>query len=518
MNFNLLVLLNALALLLLSGIQAIVVLRYCRWMRSIQGTDPARTPVANFQTITPQNSSLETVPAPFVPAPFVPAPFVPAPFVPAPCDSPTFNFPACDVLLCMRGADPGLEDTLRSHLNQTYPHYCLHFILDSPKDPAFSIVQKLSKVHEDRIQIHWIDTAPDTASLKCLGLAQVTEKLLASQSPPKYFAFADSDGIVSRDWLSRLLQPIQDDSQDVVCATTGNRWYQVDSGQSADKVNKSPTSPSKQRWVHFATQLGTEIRQLWNLGSLPQMHLYRIAWGGSWAISAAHLQTCGLIASWKNSLFEDTMIQGHLHKIRKRIQTVPGLYVISRDRVELPAARRWISRQLLDLRLYHSAFPAVLFHATSTFSLNLLALTLITIAGISQDWQKIGLLLLAMSVYQTAYLWMWNAIVSTANYCIDQLEFNVNDSREIDIKGSIQRSVGDPPSTQRAAAVPYYAFKLIALTVTQLTYPLAATLACFQKQVHWRGINYRIKGSGKIQRQDYQPYQPMVDRDSDLQL
>ena len=231
--------------------------------------------------------------------------------------------PRTAVLLCIRGVEEQLARNLRALLEQDYRNYQLHIILDSPEDTASPLVAALATEYGERLVVHHLELTGDSAGLKPLGLAQVCESLLADRSWDA-FAFTDADSLQSPSWLSRLLAELFDAGNNG--AVTGNRWYSI------------PRTGSR---------AGAVIRSLWNLASLPQMHLYRVAWGGSWAISSEVLRRSGLVEAWKTTLFEDTLVQKKLAGLGMRVRTVPGLYSISDDHVSLPTARRWIFRQLL---------------------------------------------------------------------------------------------------------------------------------------------------------------------------
>ena len=47
---------------------------------------------------------------------------------------------------------------------------------------------------------------------------------------------------------------------------------------------------------------------------------------------------------------------------------------------------------------------------------------------------------------------------------------------------------------------------LPAIALTQLLYPLAVIACCLARVVHWRGIDYRILGRGKVRMIEYVPF------------
>lgn len=448
----------------LGFVQAVVVWRYGRWMRQIG-------PASNLSREQRMAEPTDT---------------------------------QCAVVMSVRGHDLGLRETLLAHLQQDYGDYRLHVVVDSEQDASLPVIRNLPAAVSERLEVHFLKRTSDRCGLKCLALAQVCENLLESPQPPRFFAFADSDGLVSRDWLSRLLFALHRDEPQPL-ATNGHRWYHAD--------------PALLAGVDLSEKLGTMVRFIWNLGSLPQMHLYQVAWGGSWAIRAGDLRRSQLIQSWRVSLFEDTMIQSHLEKINGQVLTVPGLYVQSRDTISWNSARSWIARQLLDLRLYHAKFPWVAGHAFASLVINALAIiycfdaTFLADADNSNTW-NVAMVFAAMCLYQVSYLWMWSEINATVEFCFARLNFSNPPGDESTLASEKKHptaTAGDtsPKETNaiqthssQTGTGQFWSVKLGTMLLTQVAYPVAMWQAIFQKRTVWRNIEYEIISPFEIRRQD----------------
>ncbi|MBL8888835.1 MAG: glycosyltransferase family 2 protein [Planctomycetaceae bacterium] len=393
---------------------------------------------------------------------------------------------SCAVIMALRGADANLRQNLVAHLKQSHMSYHVHWVVDSERDPAVSVIRALPTEFSHRWTLHVLDLNSDRCSLKCLGLSQVARRLLAGSAPPRFFAFADGDGLVSNDWLVRLLSPMANHQpQSDIAVTTGHRWY---NGIPMTRQFASMGAANKSGAVNELC-LGAIVRYFWNLGSLPQMHAFRVVWGGSWAIRSQTLRTCGLLESWESSLFEDTQVRTFVERAGHRVVTAPGVLVQAYESASVWSTMRWISRQLLDMRLYHPSFLMTLLHAGTLGVIYLLFAFLLSTGVLSGNGWLVGFVLLAFLVYQLYYVAVWWLLQRTADTCLGALEY----------------------SDQSRSETPRFKLKTVCwvgvgLILTQVIYPIAAVRALVTRKVNWRGIMYRIHTPTNIQRLDYQVY------------
>uniref|UniRef100_UPI00055806C0 glycosyltransferase n=1 Tax=Fischerella muscicola TaxID=92938 RepID=UPI00055806C0 len=74
--------------------------------------------------------------------------------------------PKAAVILSLRGADPFLTDCIRALLQQIYPQYNLHIVVDSQEDPAWNIVQEtILRVGARHVQVSPLIARQNTCSL-----------------------------------------------------------------------------------------------------------------------------------------------------------------------------------------------------------------------------------------------------------------------------------------------------------------------------------------------------------------
>ena len=304
----------------------------------------------------------------------------------------------------------------------------------------------------DRIE-HWVATEHNRVrSLKCNSLVWVCERL-----DPRFEAVAliDADVVPTSDWLRRLMSPL---AEPVVAASFGMRWFEP-----------------------ISNCFGTHVRAIWNAAAIVQMQAYNIAWGGSLAIRRQALEQCGLLDRWRCSLFEDVMIAPLLAKQGLATRLCRDLVLVSKERVWASAAR-WMTRQLLDVRLYHPLWPLVFFHGLLTGILPLAVLVLGVVYFVTGSWVLGTFCLILFFGFQAlniALLRRVEKVVCTA--------------------------ANPETASGRRATSGWQWRKWISLPLTQLTHLAAAIDAAIKRKVVWRGVTYEIQGGQNVRLREYIP-------------
>ncbi|MEK6247928.1 MAG: glycosyltransferase, partial [Planctomycetales bacterium] len=186
------------------------------------------------------------------------------------------KLPRVAILLALRGADPHLKENLQRLIQQDYPDYEIHIVIDSKLDPAWKTVQEFkiqtgtTKIYEtplsDRFQ---------TCSLHCASLIQLARELDESF---KIFVLIDGDVVAHTAWLRELVRPLSEGDR----ASTGTRWYMPPTGN-----------------------LGSVVRYVWNSAAVPAMYWCGIPWGGSLAGRTEDLHPSRIIGLWQRALAVD---------------------------------------------------------------------------------------------------------------------------------------------------------------------------------------------------------------------
>lgn len=357
-----------------------------------------------------------------------------------PIDSlPSYTPPAA-VILCLRGSDPFLEETLLSVLEQDYPLFEFHIVVDSIHDPAWEVVERV-KLEDTKslIRTHILTERFTTCGLKCSALLQALHQL-----PPEIevTAHLDADTVPHKLWLRQLVAPLADCS---VGVTHGNRWFQPPPGQ-----------------------LGAMVRFLWNLCAVASMNFHNIPWGGTLALRVETFHELSLAERWSRAFCEDTLLTGALKQRGLKVEFVPELVMVSREGCSLRGFFIWMRRQLLTVRLYHSAWPVVLAHAVVTTATILLSVT----RCLSSSAPGVAAaLIFHLLVLAALGLWINHSVSSAL----------------------LRRKIAE-----RTWSLSDLALLLFAAPVTQLLYCAAALWAHLLRREVWRGAIYRIEGPWQI--------------------
>jgi len=134
--------------------------------------------------------------------------------------------PPVSILKPLRGLDPGMYESLRSHCLQDYPQYEIIFGVSQRDDPAISLVQQLKQEFPERgLRLVICEQILGT-NVKVSTLTQ-----MLSHAAYDYLLVNDSDIRVERDYLRRVLAPVSDASVGMVtclyrgvpAATLGSR-------------------------------------------------------------------------------------------------------------------------------------------------------------------------------------------------------------------------------------------------------------------------------------------------------
>jgi ceramide glucosyltransferase len=118
---------------------------------------------------------------------------------------PTRTGPPVSILKPLRGTDPEMYESLRSHCLQDYPEYELIFGVSDPNDPAIPLVEQLkTEFPQSAIRLM---LCPENlgANTKVSNLAQ-----MARQARHELLIVNDSDIRVGPDYLRRVLAPLAD--------------------------------------------------------------------------------------------------------------------------------------------------------------------------------------------------------------------------------------------------------------------------------------------------------------------
>ena len=118
--------------------------------------------------------------------------------------APAFT-PPVSILKPLKGTDPGMYESFRSHCLQAYPEYEILFGVSDPRDPALEFVRRLqSEFPQVPIRIV-VCTRILGTNVKVSNLLQMLDEAIYD-----HIVVNDSDIRVLGDYLSRVLAPLSD--------------------------------------------------------------------------------------------------------------------------------------------------------------------------------------------------------------------------------------------------------------------------------------------------------------------
>jgi ceramide glucosyltransferase len=113
--------------------------------------------------------------------------------------------PPVSILKPLRGTDPEMYASLRSHCLLDYPEYEILFAVHDPSDPAVNLVERLKSEFPERNIRLLVFTKTSGANIKVSNLAQ-----MAPLAKYEYLLVNDSDIRVEHDYLRRIMAPLAD--------------------------------------------------------------------------------------------------------------------------------------------------------------------------------------------------------------------------------------------------------------------------------------------------------------------
>jgi len=228
------------------------------------------------------------------------------------------DLPPATLIVPLKGADEGLRENLASLMRLDYPDYELIVVAREPEDIPEDVVPE-----EARVVIAGAGDPGNSEKINNLLAAVET-----ARAESQVFAFADSDGRVSRRWLSALVDGLREDGAG---AATGYRWY-------------IPEPPDY--WSMLRSSWNAVIAGGFGAGEP------RFAWGGAMAIRRDVFDKTGVAEHWRGSVSDDYALSTAVQKAGLRVVFAPGAFVASTGHTTAGELLRWTERQLVITRVY----------------------------------------------------------------------------------------------------------------------------------------------------------------------
>ena len=227
--------------------------------------------------------------------------------------------PAASVIVPVKGEDDGLRENLAALASLDYPDYELIIAAHQAGDIPAGVLPRRAKI----VLAH----GGDPASSEKVQNLQAAVRAVRKQS--EVFAFADSDGRVTKRWLSALVAPLAEAG---VGASTGYRWY-------------APEPPT----------LWTLMRSVWDAVSFGLLGPgdNRFAWGGATAIRKETFFEARIPAYWSETISDDYALSRAIHDAGLTIAFAPGALTPSGEGASGMRILSWMRRQMMITRFYN---------------------------------------------------------------------------------------------------------------------------------------------------------------------
>lgn len=365
---------------------------------------------------------------------------------------PAGELPVVCVLMSLRGADPDLPACLRALFRQDYPRHQIRIVVDSITDPAWQIVDDvIAETGAAHVRVETLGRPLGTCGLRVNAFLQLLDDL-----PPDcdVVAWLDADTMPYPAWLRDMVGPFHDPA---VGATSGTRWYVP--------VNTNP---------------GTLLRTAWNTGGVQKMVVFGMAFGGSLAYRADLLRRKDVRQSWSRLLWEDIITRQLIEPCGYRLEFVGNATLPTRENISLPACMRFITRQMLNVRLYHDAWPTLVAYS---FWVALAPLAALSVLAVSLYWQDVA-----------------SAAAAAAGMGIHAFSLLYN-GRSTEL--AARRTIGSRGDASWKTPLSLYGIGVL----TPGLLLICVIQAMVARSITWRGITYSIHSPHEIRLQEYQPWQ-----------
>ncbi len=273
-----------------------------------------------------------------------------------------FSPPVC-ILKPLKGTDPDMYESFRSHCLQDYPEYEIIFGVSDAGDPATESVKQLQREFPGRRILCVVCPEILGANVKVSNLAQ-----MLNASKYDHLIINDSDIRVERDYLRRAMAPLADKSVGMVtCLYRGV---------------PAPTLGSRLEALGISTDFCASV-----LAARQLEGCIRFGLGSTLAFRRADLQRIGGFESFVDFLADD-------YELGRRIADLDLRIVLSDVVVEthLPAydRRGFLAHQLRWARGVRDARPGGYIGLVSTFGLMWALLAVIAAHGAPWSWGVFG--------------------------------------------------------------------------------------------------------------------------------
>ena len=279
--------------------------------------------------------------------------------------------PPISILKPLKGTDPNIYESFRSHCLQDYPEYEIIFGVSGPEDPAVASVEQLQREFPE-LEIRLLVCADILGTnVKVSNLEQ-----MARQARYEYFLVNDSDIRVDSDYLRRIIEPLANERIGMVtCLYRGVA---------------APTLGSRLEALGISTDFcaGVLVAQLLERG----LHF---GLGSTLAFRRADLERIGGFKSLVDFLADDYELGRRIAGLNKRVVLSAVVVETHLPEYEL---RGFIEHQLRWFRGIRDARRTGYIGLVSTFGILWALLAVLAAGAAPWSWAVLGAMLLLRTI------------------------------------------------------------------------------------------------------------------------
>jgi cellulose synthase/poly-beta-1,6-N-acetylglucosamine synthase-like glycosyltransferase len=345
--------------------------------------------------------------------------------------------PFVSVIAPSRGLEQGLDDNLRTLLDQDYLKYEVLFVFDRKDDPAVDVLRKLATANSNVKTV--ISGQASDSGQKVHNL-----RVAVNEVDPKseVLVFVDTDARPGKLWLRQLVAPLADET---LAASSGYRWFVPQRGG-----------------------LASRMRSVWNASvasALGEDRQKNFCWGGSTAIRRSVFEKLKIRERWQGSVSDDFTVTNVIKEAKLPIHFTPHCLVASVGDCDFRELLEFTTRQIKITRVYAPQLWKPLLLGCSLFTIVFFGgiLLLFTRIALGQSWLVLFLVL--------CLVFALGAIKAVIRLQVVGIPL-------VDYKRELRRDM---------------LAHFFLWPVASLLYLYNAIAAGFSRRITWRGIAYELK-------------------------
>ena len=285
-----------------------------------------------------------------------------------------FYAPTAALICPCKGSEPGLEENLTALTRFEYANYEIYFALATSLDPALKVVEKVKAA--SRRPVHIVIAGPgENCGEKVHNLRRAVESL---NDTFEVIVFTDSDVRLPKQWLSKLIAPLQDPR---IGATTAYRWI-IPSRASGSGGFASAMASA---WnASIATMLGRPRENF--------------CWGGGTAIRRGTFKDVRVLDAWEGAISDDFALTRALEAAGKPIVFCPECMAATLHPWTGTSLLEFTNRQILVTRVYAPRRWAMGMAAHLSYVVTLIFAVFVILAQMADGDPWINLALVALVI------------------------------------------------------------------------------------------------------------------------